>query len=701
MRSYLLAAAMSLTALTAFAAPPAVPTSPEDPYVWMEEIEGDRAMAWARAENAASLPALQSDPRYAAMRREALTILQAKDRVPGVSFTGDGKLSNFWQDATRVRGVWRKTTLDSYRTAEPAWETVLDIDALAKAEEKNWVYKGASCLAPEDRYCLVTLSDGGKDAVVYREFDAVTKTFLTDGFVLPEGKQDITWIDRDTVLVARDWGEGTMTKSSYPFVVKRWIRGTPLSSATEVFRGTVDDVAVSPFVLRDPDGVVQAVMLSRATSFFEAEYYLLGDKGAVKLPFPLKSSIKGLVQGRLTFSLEEDWDAHGLKQGDLAAFDLAALKADATTANPTLILRPTARQSIEDITITRNRLIVALFEDVKGKAVVYTPAADGWTSAALDLPANATIGLGSASEADDRLFVSVTNYLTPTTYWLADAASGKAETIKASPARFDADGHVVEQFFATSKDGTRVPYFVVRSKDLKYDGQAPTLVYAYGGFQVSMTPGYSATVGKLWLEGGGVYVVANIRGGGEYGPAWHQAGLKGDRQKVFDDFYAVSQDLIDRKITSPRRLGAMGGSNGGLLMGVALTQRPDLYNAIVIQVPLLDMLNYTRMGAGASWVGEYGDPALPEERAWIAAYDPYSNLKAGLNYPRAFIETSTKDDRVHPGHARKMAARLKDLGHDYVYYENIDGGHSAAANLEESATRYALEFTYLAQQLMD
>ncbi len=701
MRSCLLAAAMSLTALTAFAAPPVPPPTPEDPYTWMEEIEGDRAMAWARAENAASLPTLQSDPRYAGMRAEALTILQARDRIAGVSFSGDGKLSNFWQDATHVRGIWRKTTLDSYRTAEPVWETVLDIDALAKAEGKNWVYKGASCLAPEDRYCLVALSDGGKDAVVYREFDTVTKTFVAGGFEAPEGKQNVGWLDKDTLLIARDWGAGTMTRSSYPFVLKTWKRGAPLAEATELFRGTVEDVSVSGYVLRDADGKAQATMINRATSFFESETYLVTEKGPVKLPFPLKSSIQGLVQGRLVFSLEQDWSAHGLKQGDLAAFDLAALKADPGKAHPTLILRPTARQSIEGVTVSRNRLIIALFEDVKGKALVFTPTADGWTSKALDLPGNATIGLGSASDTDDRLFVSVTNYLTPTTYWLADAASGKVETIKASPARFNADGHVVEQFFATSKDGTKVPYFVVRAKDLKYDGQAPTLLYAYGGFQVSMTPGYSATVGKLWLERGGVYVVANIRGGGEYGPAWHQAGLKGDRQKVYDDFFAVSQDLIDRKITSPRRLGAMGGSNGGLLMGVALTQRPDLYNAIVIQVPLLDMLNYTRMGAGASWVGEYGDPAKPEERAWIAAYDPYSNLKAGKKYPRAYIGTSTKDDRVHPGHARKMAARMKELGYDYVYYENIDGGHSAAANLEESATRFALEFTYLSQQLID
>jgi prolyl oligopeptidase len=699
MRSCLVALAMSLSAFTASAAPPA-PT-PEDPYTWMEEIEGDRAMAFARAENAGSLPGLQGDPRYAGLREQALTILQARDRIAGVSFAGDGKLSNFWQDADHVRGIWRKTTLDSYRTAEPVWESVLDVDALAKAEGRNWVYKGASCLAPEDRYCLVTLSDGGKDAVVYREFDTVTKTFVEGGFVTPEGKQSVTWVDKDTLLISRDWGPGTMTKSGYAFVVKRWKRGTPLDQAVEVFRGTPDDVSASAFVLRDPDGKVQAVMAARAPSFFETEISLLTDKGPVKLPFPTKSSIQGLVQGRLVLSLEEDWDAQGLKQGDLASFDLAAIKADAAKAKATLILRPTARQSIEGVTSTRNRLLVTLNEDVKGKALVYTPSSRGWSSRALDLPANATVSLGSASDTDDRIFISVTNYLTPTTLWLADADTGKVETIKASPARFDASTHVVEQFFATSKDGTRVPYFIVRPKDLKYDGQAPTLVYAYGGFQNSMKPGYSATVGKLWLERGGVYVVANIRGGGEYGPAWHQAGLKANRQKVYDDFFAVSEDLIARKITSPRRLGAMGGSNGGLLMGVAMTQRPDLYNAIVIQVPLFDMLNYTRIGAGASWVGEYGDPAIPAERAVIAAYDPYSNIKAGKKYPKVFLETSTKDDRVHPAHARKAAARLKELGYEYLYYENIDGGHSAAANLEESATRYALEFTYLSQQLMD
>ncbi len=698
MRRLLMAMTMTAAALTASLAT-AQPA--DDPFAWMDEIEGDRALAWARAENARSLPVLQSDRRYAGLHQAALDIVNARDRIPGVGFSGDGTLGNFWQDAAHVRGLWRRTTLDSYRTAEPVWETVLDFDALAKAEGKNWVYKGATCLAPADRYCLVQLSDGGKDAVTLREFDTVTKSFVDGGFVAPDGKQNVSWLDKDTLLIARDWGPGTMTRSSYPFVLKIWRRGTPLSAATEIYRGTPDDVSVSPVVLRNADGVVQAVMIARSASFFETEYFLATDQGPVKMPFPTRSSLRGLLDGKLVFSLDEDWAAQDLKQGDLAAIDLEALTADPATARATLILRPSAAQSIEGVNISRNRLIVGLIENVTGKALVFTPGPNGWTSTPLDLPSNVTIGVGSASETDDRVFFTVTGYLTPSTLWLADAASGKLEKLKSSPPKFDASTHLVEQLWATSKDGTRVPYFVVRPKDLKYDGSAPTLLYAYGGFQQSMKPGYSATVGKLWLENGGVYVGANIRGGGEFGPAWHEAGLKANRQRVYDDFFAVSEDLVARKITSPRRLGIMGGSNGGLLMGVALTQRPELYNAVVIQVPLFDMLGYTKLGAGASWVGEYGDPAIPEERAWIASYDPYSNLKAGKPYPQVFIETSTKDDRVHPAHARKAGARLGALGYGYLYYENIDGGHSAAANLGETATRLALEYTYLMQRLMD
>jgi prolyl oligopeptidase len=672
-----------------------------DPDAYLEEIEGKAALDFARAENARSLPRLQGDPRYAGLHAEALAIATAKDRIPAAAFAGDGSLRNFWQDADHVRGIWRTVDLDSYRAARPAWRTILDLDAVAKAEKANWVWKGVDCLPPDDRLCLVQLSDGGKDAVTVREFDAKAGTFVAGGFVSPESKQDTAWLDADTLLIGRDWGEGTLTESGYPFVVKAWKRGTPLSAAREVFRGAKTDVADQPMVLRDADGRVQAALVLRAVSFFETEHHLITDNGTVKLPLPLKSTLRGLVDGQLIFTLQQDWPAQGLKTGDLAAYDLARLKADPAAARPELILRPNASQAVEDVAATRNRLVVALYENVKGAVLSLQHGPKGWFSTRLDLPKDVSVGIGSTSDRDDQVLINVAGFLTPNTQWLADAASGEREAIKAMPARFDASKEVVEQYWATSRDGTKVPYFVVRPKGLKFDGQAPTVLYAYGGFQVSMTPSYSGAMGKLWLERGGVYVVANIRGGGEFGPAWHEAGLKANRQRVYDDFFAVSEDLIARKITSPRRLGIMGGSNGGLLMGVALTQRPELYNAIVIQVPLFDMLGYTHIGAGASWVGEYGDPAIPAERAVIERYSPYQNLRAGRPYPEVYIETSTKDDRVHPAHARKAAARLKALGYPYYYYENIDGGHAAAANLNETAKRLALEYTYLTLKLVD
>ncbi|THD77637.1 MAG: S9 family peptidase [Phenylobacterium sp.] len=683
------------------AAAPAPPESSKDPYAYMEEMEGKQALDFAKAENARSLPQLQSDPRYAAIHAEATKLVTAKDRIPGIDFSGDGTLHNFWQDQDHVRGIWRRTSLASYRTADPQWTTILDLDALAAAEKANWVFKGADCLKPDERLCLVSLSDGGKDAVVVREFDARDGKFVDGGFSLPEAKHNVTWLDHDTLAVATEWTKGEVTQSGYPYIVKLLKRGQPLSAAKEIYRGDPKDVSVGALVLRDPDGAAEAVFIERALDFFNTEHLLVTDHGVVKAALPTKSTIQGYVDGQVVMTLEQDWPEAGFKEGDLVALDLAALKADPAHPKPQLVLRPTQSQDVEQVATTRDRLVVALYDNVKGEVLSFARAGQGWTSTRLELPKDSSIDIGSASDRDNRLILGVTGYLTPSTQWLADAAAGGPEKLKSLPPRFDASKDVVEQFWATSKDGTKVPYFVVRPKDLRFDGQAPTLLYAYGGFQVSQTPGYSPTVGKLWLETGGVYVVANIRGGGEFGPRWHNAGLKLNRMRVYDDFFAVSQDLIARKITSPRRLGIMGGSNGGLLMGVALTQHPELYRAIVIQVPLFDMIGYTHIGAGASWVGEYGDPAIPAERAVIETYSPYQNLKAGQPYPKVYIETSTKDDRVHPAHARKAAARLKELGYDYLYYENMEGGHAAAANLNETALRISLEYTYLTQRLVD
>ena len=691
----------------------------DDPYVWMEEIEGAKALEWAKAENARSLPQLQNDKRFKGIYDDAVKILTASDRIPAVSIAGDGTLRDFWQDAQHVRGIWRTTTVESYRSGTPQWRTILDLDALAKTEKANWVWHPASCLPPADRYCLVELSDGGKDAATVREFDTQTGTFDERGFRIPEAKSSYTWVDRDTLLVSHEWEKGQLTESGYPYIVKVVKRGQPLAAAKEIFRGAVKDVASAATVLREPDGRVAGVVIVQSVDFFNSAYHLVTpsegglyeNARVAKLDLPTKSTIQGYVSGRFIVSLEQDWAAAGFKEGDLIDFDLAAVKASPAKLRGSLVLRPTSSQSIEQVATTRDRLVVALYENVKGQVLSFARTTGKWTSSRLALPRDSSIGISSAADSDNRLVLSVTSYLTPTSQWFADASdvgrplrganTGIPQQVRSLPARFDASGHLVEQFWAVSKDGTRIPYFVVRRKDLKLDGNAPTLLYAYGGFQISQTPSYSGTVGKLWLEKGGVYVVANIRGGGEFGPRWHNAGLKLNRMRVYDDFFAVSEDVIRRKITTPRRLGIMGGSNGGLLMGVALTKRPELYNAIVIQVPLFDMIGYDHIGAGASWVGEYGDPKVPAERAMLMSYSPYQNLKPGQKYPKVFIETSTKDDRVHPAHARKAGARLKEYGYDFLYYENIDGGHAAAANLNERAMRSALEFTYLQQRLMD
>ncbi|MBU1325620.1 MAG: prolyl oligopeptidase family serine peptidase [Alphaproteobacteria bacterium] len=689
-----------------------------DPYLWLEEVEGERAMAWVRQQNEASLGTLQGDPRYQGLHDQALTILEARDRIPMPGFAtgleGEAQgISNFWQDATNVRGLWRMTTVDSYLTDQPDWTTVIDVDALSKAENANWVWRGAQCLSPADRMCLVTLSDGGKDAVTVREFDRETRTFVEGGFVLPESKGGATWVDADTLLISRDFGEGTLTTSGYPMTVRLWKRGAPMTAAQEIFRGEPGDVSSSGFTLREPDGTLRATLITRAVTFYERDVFQLTSDGTVeRVALPRKASISGYVGGRLIVTLNQDWTAptgQSFRNGDLLAWDLdAALARDAEalrrqSETPVeLILRPTERQAIEGVTTTRNRVVVALYDNVRGGLISYAPdGSGGWTATKVDLPENVSVNLGSASDQDDRVFASVSGYLTPQSLWLVDAATGAASSVKSLPAKFDTAGLEVRQFEATSADGTKIPYFVVGGADMAMDGSNPTLLYGYGGFQSSLLPGYSANVGKLWLERGGVYVIANTRGGGEFGPNWHQSAQQENRQRAHEDFQAVAMDLIARGITSPRRLGVMGGSQGGLFMGAILTQRPDLINAAVIQVPLFDMLRFHKLLAGASWIAEYGNPDIAEERAWIAAYSPYQNLRAGQPYPQVFIHTSTKDDRVHPGHARKAAARMQELGYDVLFYENTDGGHAAGANLRETARRLALEYTYLTRRLMD
>lgn len=675
-----------------------------DPYLWLEDVHGARAMAWVQAENAKSLAVLQSDHRYAGLYADALKIAQAKDRIPTPAFLA-GNVYNFWQDAEHVRGVWRYTTPADYAKPAPLWKTALDLDALAKSENANWVWHGADCQWPSERRCLIQLSDGGEDADTVREFDLTTRQFVAAGFTLPRGKQRVAWEDADTLLVAREWAPGDLTTSGYPFIIKRVKRGQPLTNAVEIFRGSASDggYGVRPIAFHDGQGH-DAIVIARPLTTFTAEYYLLTPAGPRKLDVPPKVAPVGMVAGRLLFTLAENWSVDGARfsQGSLVAVDLTAAMADPADLKPNLIYAPGNRESLGEVAATRSHLLVTMYENVKGRAFVYDPVAQGrWSKRQLALPDNASISIVDADAHGERAFLEVTSFLEPSMLWLIDASSGALATVKALPAQFDASSDVVDQNEATSQDGTQIPYFIVHPRDMALDASNPTVLYAYGGFQISETPRYSGVLGKLWLERGGVYVLANIRGGGEFGPAWHEAGLTTHRQRIYDDFASVAKDLIARKVTSPQHLGIQGGSNGGLLMGVEFTQHPELWKAVDIQVPLLDMLRFEHIAAGSSWVGEYGSVTIPEQRAFLASISPYNNVRAGVTYPEPFIWTTTKDDRVGPQHARKFAAKLSALGIPYLFYEVTEGGHGAGANLIERAHTTALEMTYFYRQLVD
>jgi len=676
----------------------------DDPYIWLEDVNGAKAMAWVEAHNAATTAALEADKRYPVLLAQTLAIAGAKDRIPAPEFL-HGAIYNFWQDPEHLRGVWRRTTLADYRNAQPSWTTVLDIDALGKAEGKSWVFKGAECLWPDERLCLISLSVGGEDAVEIREFDLDKGQFVAGGFDLPRGKHRVAWEDADHLLVASEFTPGDQTASGYPYIVKRLARGQDLSAAVEVYRGDKSDggYGVSPAVVHDGQDHSLA-LIERPLDTFHSQTWVITPAGVKQLAIPTKAQIVEMVDGRVIVNLNEAWTVgdEGFPAGALVSLDLAAVKADPAHPAPRLVWAPSPSESGERVASTKDNLILTRLGNVRGQAFVYKPAAGGWTAAKLALPDNLTVGLGSTDAHSDLAFLSTTGFLDPSALWLADTATGAVEKVKTLPPKFDATGLIVEQFEATSSDGVKIPYFVAHRADLPLDGSTPTLMTAYGGFQVSNTPYYSGTTGKLWLERGGAYVLANIRGGGEFGPAWHEAGLGVKRQIIYDDFAAVAKDLFARKITSPRRLGIEGGSNGGLLMGVEFTQHPDMWRAVVIQVPLLDMIRISKIAAGASWQGEYGDVnADPAVMAFWLKTSPYQNLKGGVAYPKPFIFTTTKDDRVGPQHARKFAAKMEAMGLPFYYFENTEGGHGAGADLKQAARVTALTMTYLQEQLMD
>ena len=676
-----------------------------DKYTWLEDIHGERQMAWVKAENARTAAVLEKDSHFAPLQADALQVLESPERLPEPEFR-NGAVYNTWRDAEHVRGIVRHTTLKDYLTAEPKWATILDYDALSKIDKQSWVGSGLDCLQPEDELCLVSLSAGGEDADTLREMDLRTGKFVEGGFVLPRGKQTASWVDKDTLLIGRDWGPGTMSEAGYPITVREWRRGQPLESAREVYRGNVKDNGYGDYaqVFIDGQGRV-AKIVTRNMSTFARETYLLTSGGPRKLALPLKARVEGMLDGQLLIELDEDWPPAGqnnkIAQGSVISLDLATVEKDPTRLNPIVVFAPTSQEFEQWFAITKNHLIVATLEHVQQRAYVYTVGTKGdWTRKPLPLPNNLTISTRTFSRTDDRFFVGVEGFLTPPALWMGDASDGSFAQVKSQKPQFDASADVVEQLEATSKDGTKVPYFVVHRKDMRYDGANPTLLNAYGGFQIANTPRYRPVAGKLWLEHGGVFVLANIRGGGEFGPAWHEAGLKTNRQRIYDDFYAVAEDLVSRKITSSRRLGIIGASNGGLLMGVEFTQHPEMWNAVVIQVPLLDMLAFEHLSAGASWVGEYGSVSVPEERAFLASISPYNQLKPDVQYPEPLIFTTTKDDRVGPVHARKFAARLEEFHNPFFYDEITEGGHGAGADKKQEARTDAEYFTYLMRMLM-
>ena len=668
----------------------------DDPYLWLEDVTSERALSWVREQDAFSTNELERSQDFEPIRKRLLAILDSKEKIPYVSKHGK-YYYNFWRDQNNVRGLWRRTTLEEFKKTQPSWETVLDLDQLSTAEKENWVWKGYDILYPTYDRCLISLSRGGADASVVREFDLPTKQFVTNGFFLPEAKSAVAWRNRDALYIGTDFGPGSLTSSGYPRIVKEWKRGTPVGEAKPVFEGKVEDVSVDADVIHDHGSTYE--FIRRGVTFFTSEDFLRRGDNWVKLDKPADAQVS-TFEDQLLLRLRSDWTVGGRTYPAGALLTTALKPFLDGKRNFNVLFEPTERKSLAGWSGTKHYLIVNELDNVRNRLYVLQRKGGAWTRTPLDAPSFGSVSANGidADESDDY-FMTATDFLTPSSLYLGTVGKSDLEKLKSLPAFFDANGLEITQHEAISKDGTKVPYFQVARKGLALDSSNPTLLYGYGGFEISMLPSYSAGVGSAWLERGGVYVLANIRGGGEFGPKWHEAARKAHRQRAYDDFIAVAEDLIHRKVTSPSHLGIQGGSNGGLLMGVMFTERPDLFKAVVCQVPLLDMRRFNKLLAGASWMDEYGDPDKPEDWAYISKYSPYQNVAKEKNYPRILFLTSTRDDRVHPGHARKMVAKMNAQTHDVLYYENTEGGHGAAANNKQAAFMSALAYTFLLKEL--
>ena len=663
----------------------------DDPYLWLEDVSGSEALDWVRARNEPTLAEL-CDAQFERMRIEALEVLDTDARIPYVRRRGE-YLYDFWRDATNPRGLWRRTTLDSYRTDSPDWEVLIDVDELGRGDGQKWVWAGASVIEPEHTLALINLSPGGSDAVVVREFDMLTREFVADGFELPEAKSEVGWDDPDTVLVGTDFGPDSLTESGYPRILKRWRRRTPLTDAATIFEGSRTDVSAGGSTDRTPG--FERTFVGRSIDFWNRQRYQLRGSELISIDVPTDASSLSIHREWLLIDLRTDWSvgANTYRAGSLLAANYDEFIAG--TRELQVIFEPDEHTCLHQYAWTRDRLLLVTLADVASRVEIVSPGT--WRREPISgIPPATNTVIVAADDTGDEFFLDSSGFDTPSRL-LRGTDAGPLEQIKSAPAFFDAETLDVRQYFATSEDGTSIPYFVVRSRDAS--GPGPTLLGGYGGFETSLTPGYSGVLGRLWLARGGTYAMANIRGGGEYGPGWHTQAMREGRHKVAEDFATVADDLVNRGITTVEQLGAQGGSNGGLLMGIMLTKYPEKFGALVCDVPLLDMKRYHLLLAGASWVAEYGDPDNPDDWAFISEYSPYQNISTGRNYPPVLMTTSTRDDRVHPGHARKMTAALEAAGQRAWYYENIEGGHAGAADNEQIAFKSALGYSFLWRML--